>query len=108
MPLIGALDSMRLQHLQEQALRALERTRARSLLLDITGVPVVDSQVAQGLLIVVNAARLLGAEVLLVGIRPEVAQTIVGLGLHLPGMRTYSDLQAALAHLTTSGITSPN
>jgi rsbT co-antagonist protein RsbR len=64
--------------------------------LDITGVSVVNSQVAQGLLNVVQAARLLGAAVTLVGVRPEVAQTIVGLGLTFPGMRTTSDLQAAL------------
>ena len=96
MPLIGALVSERLRQLQDQALQALERTRAQALLLDITGVPVVDSQVAQGLLAVVQAARLLGAEVILVGIRPEVAQAIVGLGLQLSGLRTYSDLQSAL------------
>lgn len=65
-------------------------------MLDITGVSVVNSQVAQGLLNVVQAARLLGAAVTLVGVRPEVAQTIVGLGLTFPGMRTTSDLQAAL------------
>jgi rsbT co-antagonist protein RsbR len=57
----------------------------------------VDSHVAQGLLKVVQAARLLGAEVTLVGIRSEVAQAIVGLGLELPGLRTSSDLQSALA-----------
>jgi rsbT co-antagonist protein RsbR len=96
MPLIGALDSERLRQLQDQALQALERTRAQALLLYITGVPVVDSQVAQGLLAVVQATRLLGAEVILVGIRPEVAQAIVGLGLQLPCLRSYTDLQSAL------------
>ena len=59
----------------------MERTSARVLILDITGVPIVDSHVAQGLLMTVRSARLLGAEVTLVGIRPEVAQTIVGLGI---------------------------
>lgn len=96
MPLVGALDSARLAQIQEQALGRLEATRARRLLLDITGVPVVDSQVAQGLLSVVQAARLLGAEAILVGIRPEVAQAIVGLGLDLGGVRTHSDLHSAL------------
>jgi len=96
MPLIGALDSTRLRGLQERALQAIQRVSARRLLLDITGVPIVDTQVAQGLIGVVQAARLLGTEVQLVGIRPEVAQTIVGLGLDLGGMRTYSDLQTAL------------
>ena len=95
MPLIGALDTARLQLLRDQALRAIQRERARTLVLDITGVPVVDSQVAQGLIAVVQAARLLGAEVALVGIRPEVAQAIVTLGLTLTDLRTYGDLQSA-------------
>jgi rsbT co-antagonist protein RsbR len=96
MPLVGALDSGRLRQLYQQALHALERSSARRLLLDITGVPVVDSQVAQGLVVTVQAGRLLGAEVMLVGIRPEVAQAIVGLGLNLSRIRTFSDLQTAL------------
>ncbi len=96
MPLVGALDSGRLRQLHEQALRALEHSSARRLLLDITGVPVVDSQVAQGLIVTVQAGRLLGAEVMLIGIRPEVAQAIVGLGLNLSSIRTFSDLQTAL------------
>ena len=96
MPLIGALDTTRLRDLQERALQAIQHASARRLLLDITGVPIVDTQVAQGLIGVVRAARLLGTEVLLVGIRPEVAQTIVGLGLDLGGVRTYSDIQSAL------------
>jgi rsbT co-antagonist protein RsbR len=96
MPLVGALDSTRLRQLQEQCLQALEQRAARMLVLDITGVPIVDTQVAQGLLMTVRAARLLGAEVALVGIRPEVAQSIVGLGLELRDVRTFSDLQSAL------------
>lgn len=103
MPLVGALDSERLRLLQDQALRAIEGAPVRTLILDITGVPIVDSQVAQGLLVVVQAARLLGTEVLLVGIRPEVAQTIVGLGLNLPGLRTYSNLQSALSRRSKNG-----
>jgi anti-anti-sigma regulatory factor/HAMP domain-containing protein len=96
MPLVGELDGARLRLIQEQALHVLEHSSARYLVLDITGVPIVDSQVAQGLLAVVQAARLLGAEVLLVGIRPEVAQAIVGLGISLQGVYTSSDLQTAL------------
>ena len=103
MPLVGALDTERLQLLQSQALRAIERSPARTLILDITGVPIVDSQVAQGLLAVVQAARLLGAEVLLVGIRPEVAQAIVALGLNLFGLQTHNDLQSALSRRPTNG-----
>ncbi len=101
MPLVGELDTARLQMVQEQALQAIERTSARQVILDITGVPLVDSQVAQGLFGVVQAARLLGAEILLVGVRPEVAQSIVGLGIELQGMRTSSDLQQALGRLAT-------
>ncbi|MBC8161953.1 MAG: STAS domain-containing protein [Roseiflexaceae bacterium] len=97
MPLIGGMDSGRLQHLREQALTAIEQRHARRLLLDITGVPIVDSQVAQGIISVVNAARLLGAQVTLVGVRPEVAQTIVGLGLDLSAVQTEQDLESAMA-----------
>ncbi len=96
MPLVGALDSMRLIQVQEQALERIAATRARRLLLDITGVPIVDSHVAQGLIRVVQAARLLGADVILIGIRPEVAQSIVGSGIDLRHIRTCSDLQSAL------------
>jgi rsbT co-antagonist protein RsbR len=98
MPLIGMLDTARLQELETQALHAIERTSIRYLVLDITGTTVVDSQVAQRILNVVQAARLLGTEVILVGIRPEVAQAILGLGLNLP-VRTFSDLQAALSQV---------
>ena len=103
MPLVGDLDSERLRRLQDQALKAIEHSSARTLILDITGVPIVDSQIAQGLIAVVQAARLLGTEVLLVGIRPEVAQAIVALGLNLLGLRTYNDLQSALSHRSMNG-----
>jgi rsbT co-antagonist protein RsbR len=98
-PLVGALNSTRLRQLQEQSLHALERTSAHTLVLDITGVPIVDSQVAQGFLMTVHSARLLGAEVVLVGIRPEVAQTIVGLGIDVGDVRAFSDLGSALARI---------
>jgi rsbT co-antagonist protein RsbR len=101
LPLVGALDSARLQHIQTRALHAMEHSSARCLVLDITGVPVVDSHVAQGILQVVQAASLLGARVLLVGIRPEVAQAVVGLGLELGKLETYRDLQSALRSMAT-------
>ncbi|MCS6883269.1 MAG: STAS domain-containing protein [Oscillochloridaceae bacterium] len=97
MPLVGVLDSARLVQVQEHALKRIEASRARRLLLDITGVPSVDAQVAQGLVRVVQAARLLGASTTLVGVRPEVAQSIVNLGLDLSHIHTESDLQSALA-----------
>ncbi|HEX9373026.1 MAG TPA: STAS domain-containing protein [Roseiflexaceae bacterium] len=95
-PLVGPLDSARLRDLQEQALHAVQRLSAGRLLLDITGVPLVDSHVAQGLLAVLQATRLLGAETALVGIRPEVAQALVSLGVDLSAMRSYRDLQTAI------------
>lgn len=98
MPLVGALDSARLREAQGQALSQIERRRVRHLILDITGVPVIDTQVAAGLLQIVSAARLLGAGVILVGVRPEVAQTIVGLGLDLSDLTTLATLQSGLQY----------
>jgi anti-anti-sigma regulatory factor/HAMP domain-containing protein len=103
MPLVGALDSARLILVQEQALHTIEETRVRHLILDVTGVPIVDTQVAQGLLGVIQAVQLLGAEVVLVGIRPEVAQAIVGLGIDLGRVVTHSSLQSGLAHTSRDG-----
>jgi rsbT co-antagonist protein RsbR len=96
MPLVGELDGPRLEAVQAQALSAVEQQAARRLLLDITGVPLIDTYVAQSLLRTLTAARLLGAEVILVGVRPEVAQAMVGLGIDLGGLRTFADLQSAL------------
>lgn len=107
LPLIGALDSDRLRLAQEQVLNALHRSSVRLLVLDITGVLVVDTQVARGLIALGQAARLLGAEVALVGIRAEVAQTIVQLDLDLRGLHTFRDLEMLLAswdlHLSSVG-----
>jgi|HigsolmetaAR201D_1030396.scaffolds.fasta_scaffold07370_3 rsbT co-antagonist protein RsbR len=97
MPLVGTLDSQRLLQVREQALRAMEHTTINQLVLDITGVSIVDEVVARGLYEVVQAARLLGTETVLVGIRPEVAQAMVSLQVDLPGLRTASTLQALLS-----------
>jgi rsbT co-antagonist protein RsbR len=102
MPLIGVLDTERLQLMQSQVLGTIERVRARHLLLDITGVSLLDTQAAQGIIQVVRAVRLLGVEVVLVGVRPEVAQTIVGLGLHMGEMVTRSTLQSGIAYTMQS------
>nr|WP_052294953.1 STAS domain-containing protein [Oscillochloris trichoides] len=96
LPLIGALDTARLDALQGRTLEALEGGRIRRLILDVSGVPLVDSQVALGLLNTVRAARLLGVLVTLAGIRPEVAQAMVGLGLEMDEVRTFHDLEDAL------------
>jgi rsbT co-antagonist protein RsbR len=73
--------------------------RARWAIFDITGVPVIDTQVAQTLLQAASAADLLGTQVLLVGIRPEAAQTLVSLNVHFGTMTTYANLQEALRAL---------
>lgn len=96
LPLVGALDSERLNDLQAQALAALERSHAKTLLLDITGVPIVDTYVARGIVRTVQAARLLGAEAVLIGVRPEVAQALVTLGVDLGDIRTAANLESAL------------
>jgi anti-anti-sigma regulatory factor len=96
MPLVGELDGERLADVQDQALEAVQRLAARRLMLDITGVPVVDTHVAQSLMRTLTAVRLLGAQVVLVGVRPEVAQAIVGLGIDLGAIPAYADLQSAL------------
>ena len=97
MPLVGALDSQRLALMQDQALRALERSSARQLILDITGVPIVDTEVALGLIQLVQAAQLLGTRVSIVGIRPEVAQALVSLGISLSHIKIFSTLQRGVA-----------
>jgi anti-anti-sigma factor len=96
-PLVGELDSGRAEALTINLLGAVEREQARHIIFDITGVPVVDTHVAQVLLQTTSAIRLLGARVLLVGVRPEVAQTIVSLGVDLGTIATYADLREAVA-----------
>jgi rsbT co-antagonist protein RsbR len=98
MPLVGELDSDRLHLVQEQALQALEESHVRCLIFDTTGVPIVDSWMAERLLQIVQAARLLGTEVVWVGIRPEVAQSLVGLGIDLRHIVTRSTLQSGIAY----------
>lgn len=95
MPLVGALDGARLTLVQERALQAIQQNAIQWLILDVTGVPFIDSHVAQGLLQVVLAARLLGSKVILVGIRPEVAQAMVGLGVELSEIVTHRSLESA-------------
>ncbi|MGC8874492.1 MAG: GAF domain-containing protein [Chloroflexia bacterium] len=98
LPLIGLVDSERAQRFTEALLEAIQRQRARVVLLDITGVPVVDTAVAQALVRAAEAGRLLGAEVVLVGMRPEVAQTLVTLGVSLGGLVTRANLQAGVEY----------
>jgi anti-anti-sigma regulatory factor len=95
-PLVGNMDAQRLNDLNARTLSAAERTRCKRLVLDITGVAMVNTQVAEGLVQVMHGLRLLGTEAVLVGIRPEVAQTLVGLGVNLRNLSTFADLQTAL------------
>ncbi|MFB7327597.1 STAS domain-containing protein [Streptomyces sp. NPDC056190] len=97
-PLIGTLDSARSQVVMETLLEAVVDQQARYAILDITGVPTVDSLVAQHLMKTVAAARLMGAECVVSGIRPAIAQTIVHLGLDLGTVVTRATLADALAH----------
>jgi len=97
MPLIGDLDGGRLEMIQKRALTIVESYRAHTLLIDLTGVDLVDTQVARGLMQTVDATRLLGAKTVLIGIRPEVAQSIVSLGIDLGNVQTASNLASALS-----------
>jgi rsbT co-antagonist protein RsbR len=96
-PLIGTLDSARSQVVMESLLEAIVAQQAQYAILDITGVPTVDSLVAQHLMKTVAAARLMGAECVVSGVRPAIAQTIVQLGLDLGGVVTRATLADALA-----------
>ena len=95
-PLVGTIDTQRAANLSARLLEGVQAQRARVALLDITGVPLVDTQVAQALMSAVASARLLGAQTLLVGVRPEIAQTLVGLGVELRGLETTATLQEGL------------
>lgn len=96
MPLVGMIDAERARQVIAALLAGIETHRARVVLLDITGVPLVDEGVANSLLQAMRAAQLLGADPILVGLRPEVAQTIVALGVDLEGLETCGDLRQGL------------
>lgn len=97
LPLIGTLDSARTQVVMQNLLDAIVRTRSDFAIIDITGVPIVDTLVAQHLLKTVAAARLMGAECLISGIRPQIAQTIIHLGVDLSDVITKATLADAFA-----------
>lgn len=95
LPIIGTLDSARTQVVMESLLQAIVQTNSRVAIIDITGVPTVDTVVAQHLLKTVTAARLMGAECIISGVRPQIAQTIVHLGINLLDVTTKASLAAA-------------
>jgi rsbT co-antagonist protein RsbR len=97
LPLIGTLDSARTQVVMQNLLDAIVETRSDFAIIDITGVPVVDTLVAQHLLKTVAAARLMGADCLISGIRPQIAQTIIHLGVDLTNVTTKATLADAFA-----------
>ncbi len=96
LPIIGTLDSMRTQMVMENLLQEIVNTESSIAILDISGVPAVDTLVAQHLIKTVSATRLMGAECIISGIRPEIAQTIVHLGIDLSGVKTKASLASAL------------
>ncbi len=96
MPIIGVIDTLRARQLTEALLQAIHADRARAVVIDITGVPAVDSRVAQHLVQAVAAARLMGTTAIVTGLSPDVAQSLVTLGLDLGSLRTVGDLQGGL------------
>jgi rsbT co-antagonist protein RsbR len=96
LPMIGTLDSSRTQIVMESLLQKIVDTESQIAILDITGVPTVDTLVAQHLLKTVTALRLMGAECIISGVRPQIAQTIVHLGVDLQGVTTKANLADAL------------
>ena len=115
LPVVGTLDSARTQILMESLLQAIVDTNCQVAIIDITGVPTVDTVVAQHLLKTVAAARLMGADCIISGIRPQIAQTIVHLGIDLKDVITKATLSAALqvaldslgVRLTKAGAAAP-
>jgi rsbT co-antagonist protein RsbR len=97
LPMIGTLDSARTQVVMESLLQRIVETGSEIAIIDITGVPTVDTLVAQHLLKTVTAIRLMGADCIISGIRPQIAQTIVHLGVELEGVTTKATLADALA-----------
>lgn len=97
LPIIGTLDSARTQVVMESLLQTVVQTNSRFAIIDITGVPTVDTLVAQHLLKTITAARLMGAECIISGVRPQIAQTIVHLGIDLTQVITKAKLADAFA-----------
>jgi rsbT co-antagonist protein RsbR len=96
MPLVGTIDTQRAQQIMETLLTGVAQQQATLAILDITGVAVVDTQVAQALIQAAQAVKLLGAQVMLTGIQPAIAQTLVHLGMDLQGIVTHGSLQSGI------------
>ena len=96
LPIIGVIDSQRARQLTEQLLRGIRANRAKVVVMDITGVPAIDSTVANHLVQTVEASRLMGATVIVTGLSSEIAQTLVTIGVDLGKMNTVGDLQGGI------------
>ena len=96
LPMIGLIDPQRARQLTEQLLRAIRANRAKVVVIDITGVAAMDANVANHLVLTVESARLLGAMVIVTGLSPEIAQTLVNIGVDLGKMHTVGDLQGGI------------
>src|SRR5881409_2596286 len=96
LPIIGVIDPQRARQLTEQLLRGIRAHRAKVVVIDITGVAAIDASVANHLVLTVEAARLLGATVIVTGLSPEIAQTLVKIGVDLGKMTTVGDLQGGI------------
>jgi rsbT co-antagonist protein RsbR len=96
LPIIGVIDSQRARQLTEQLLRGIRNNRAKVVVVDITGVPTIDSTVANHLVQTVEASRLMGASVIITGLSSEIAQTLVTIGVDLSKMNAVGDLQGGI------------
>ncbi len=96
LPIIGVIDTFRARQLTEHLLRTIRAKRAKVVVMDITGVPAVDSKIAGHLVQTVDASKLMGATVVVTGISPEIAQTLVTLGVDIAKMNTVGDLQGGI------------
>ena len=96
LPIIGVIDPHRARQLTEQLLRGIRANRAKVVVIDLTGVAAMDSNVANHLVLTVEASRLLGAKVIVTGLSPEIAQTLVNIGVDLTKMTTVGDLQGGI------------
>lgn len=98
LPLIGSINSRRATDITERLLEAISASQAEIVIIDITGVPMIDTSIANHMLVTTRAANLLGSQVVLVGIGPEIAQTIVHLGVDLQDLVTLANLQSGIAY----------
>lgn len=96
LPIIGVIDAQRARQLTEQLLRGIRQNRAKVVVIDITGVPTIDSTVANHLVQTVEASRLMGASVIITGLSSEIAQTLVTIGVDLSKMNAVGDLQGGI------------